>query len=314
MYSNAFNEAADSSGMKVDLDLEKIEKKYYFRDQQIWQTLKIIGLFLSPLISSWACINYLTEMSLFNSFVYFINAIFVGSRLRGIGNVMHECAHYSLFARRKLNLILGTTIAILDFTSFADYRSDHLSHHIYLGDCEKDRDFATRKNFGFEIELSCSSVFMHLSKVFTSQFYKIYLNRIIFSKADSAVVATGRIAWIFILALSLYFMGVLNFSLYILLPYITFYQWFRYFSDVIDHAGLTASDHKNLRSRNHIFNISFLNWFLFPRNDSYHLVHHLFPAIPSWKLNDVHDVLKNNISYLKLNHNLFLDSNIEGKK
>ena len=74
--------------------------------------------------------------------------------------------------------------------------------------------------------------------------------------------------------------GPLPFVLFYLVPYCTTYQILRYWSDAADHAGIIQDNGEFLRTRNHLLSHPLLGLLFFPRNDEYHLVHHLFPALP----------------------------------
>jgi fatty acid desaturase len=72
------------------------------------------------------------------------------------------------------------------------------------------------------------------------------------------------------------------------------------FSDILDHA---FSDEK---TQNHFFKIKILNLIFFPRNDAYHLVHHLFPRAPVCEFKKIHEqLLLQQNEYGKLKHKLF---------
>jgi fatty acid desaturase len=104
-----------------------------------------------------------------------------------------------------------------------------------------------------------------------------------------------------LLALAQFVIGWKTFALYYLLPYATTYQIFRYWSDAADHAGVNQSEDELHRSRNHVF-WGPVNWLLFPRSDQYHLVHHLFPVLPTRHLRRVHDMLMTEPAYAEMNH------------
>jgi fatty acid desaturase len=68
-------------------------------------------------------------------------ALFViGTRQLGMAVVMHEAAHRTLFARRRLNDWAGSWLAAYPiWTDPGPYRTYHLKHHAYTG-TEKDPD------------------------------------------------------------------------------------------------------------------------------------------------------------------------------
>ncbi len=232
---------------------------------------------------------------------------FIGSRMRALGNIMHECAHGTFLKRRIWNHRLGCVLSVMDFSSFSQYRQDHMTHHIYLGDKKLDRDFAARETFGFEAELTPQTAFMHLKNIVSIKFYRVYLKPIFLSKYDSRSVVALRVIWVALLIALFLFFGVYGFTMFFIVPYITTYQWLRYFSDVVDHAGLIGIDpsikgQELARTRNHLFSNQIFNWLFFPSNDMFHAVHHLFPEIPNYRLAEAHQVLLNDPNYASKGH------------
>jgi fatty acid desaturase len=78
--------------------------------------------------------------------------------------------------------------------------------------------------------------------------------------------------------------------LFYLVPYVTSYPALMYLSDEFDHGGLDSEDAWD-GSRNHLFVSSRVAWVLFPRNDRYHAVHHVFPHAPIAALSELYQLL-----------------------
>ena len=69
---------------------------------------------------------------------------------------------------------------------------------------------------------------------------------------------------------------------------------------------------KNLEASRNRFSHWLEHFFMFMRSENYHLVHHLFPAIPFWNLSKAHPILMNNPEYCSINQNfggIFISSN-----
>ena len=63
--------------------------------------------------------------------------IVLGGRQLALSVLMHDAAHRSLFASRRLNLVLGEWLcAAPTWTSLARYREHHLSHHAHTNEAE----------------------------------------------------------------------------------------------------------------------------------------------------------------------------------
>jgi fatty acid desaturase len=74
-----------------------------------------------------------------------------------------------------------------------------------------------------------------------------------------------------------------------------------YWNDGVDHAGLIQEGDDLYASRNLILPQP-LRALLFPRNDCFHLVHHLFPSVPVRHLPACHQRLLSDPAYAALKH------------
>jgi fatty acid desaturase len=111
----------------------------------------------------------------------------------------------------------------------------------------------------------------------------------VFCRRDSVALGLARAGFnLSLLALAQFVIGWDAFLLFYLVPYLTTYQMFRFFSDAADHGGINSEPDEFDRSRNHIHRWRWVNWLVFPGQDQYHLVHHLFPHVPCSRLGDVH--------------------------
>lgn len=66
----------------------------------------------------------------------------------------------------------------------------------------------------------------------------------------------------------------------------------------MDHGGLLKDVHLNAldMSRNLVVP-RLLRLVIFPRNDCYHLIHHLYPTLPVRYFDDVHSALLSDVEY-----------------
>ncbi|WP_286190796.1 fatty acid desaturase family protein [Fluviispira vulneris] len=238
-------------------------------------------------------------------FLGIIIIFFIGTRMRALGNIIHECSHSTFVPSRKHNIMLGKIICFIDISDFDAYKRDHFSHHRYLGDPERDEDFKERKKIGIFkddklhffrillIILSCKNWFLLLK---TNK----YLMSILYFKHKKTFY---YLIYLFLLGLAI---GFSNLLLFIILPYISSYQMMKLLSDYLDHGAIYFKEATEERTRNHIFSIAILNWIFFPRADCFHLVHHLYPTIPTNQLAKKHnEIMQKNESYKLRRHNIF---------
>lgn len=214
--------------------------------------------------------------------IHFCSIFFIGTRWRALGNMMHECTHGIFVNNPVKNKFFGHLISAIEFSSFHDYMEQHLSHHGFLGDPERDLDYKSRRIFlaGSQFEMG------HLLKLILAALslvplWKMMLRIVLWRKSCPA--------WTNFLRLTLMSMTIVllvipstrsSALLFLIIPYVTVYQWLKILSDLSDHLYLYRHSNPLDRSRNHLLPSRILNWLVYPRHDAYHLLHHLFPTMP----------------------------------
>lgn len=268
------------------------------------------GLFsIFSTFCSWSLAIYLSEemcrhLPNYEFVIKFFAIFFIGTRWRALGNMMHECAHGIFVHKAEHNTLFGQFISALDFSSFPEYLAQHVSHHAYLGNPDRDLDFKSRRVF-----LSSSKnkplhlirlVFCCLTLV---PLWFSMLRPVFWTKSTPLWTNLVRVFLFLSLVSSLLFSATRDIAFfYFLLPYLTTYHWLKLISDASDHLFLYHSEETLKRSRNHILPTRFLNWFIFPRNDAYHLLHHLFPSLPTHHYPRAHKILLNHSWYAGQEH------------
>ena len=234
--------------------------------------------------------------------LYPLVAFFIATRFRALGNMLHEAAHGTLVPGKRANRAFGQALAIIDLTVLEAYTLEHFTHHRHLGDPVRDLDLAPRRKLGFA-EPTVHFAWRHLLWPLTLGHLPSFVRPVLWSRRDPWPVTLCR--WAFfagLLALAQWGVGWKAFGLFYILPYFVTYQIIRYWSDAMDHAGIIDSTDEFHRARNHIFEWGLLNWLLFPRNDQYHLTHHLFPAVPTTVQGRVHALLLKEPEYADRPH------------
>jgi fatty acid desaturase len=227
--------------------------------------------------------------------------ILIGSRFRALGNMMHECAHRSFVRSRRWNRIFGHLLSFVDFTDFAEYTHEHFTHHAQLG---ADGDLDARPRRALFAALGPFDR-RYLRYGLTLRHLRHYIRPIFFSRRDSLAVGLARLGFnASLLAGAHFVVGWPCFLLYYAVPYLTAYQIFRFLSDAADHGGILAERDELDRSRNHIHRWGWVNWLAFPAADQYHLVHHIFPGVPTPSLARVHGILLASPLYAAREHDL----------
>ncbi len=214
--------------------------------------------------------------------------LFVGTRMRGLNNIIHECSHATFSGVRADNARIGKLCAALLFNSFSAYRDEHLSHHAHLGDYEHDLDLQGIEGLKLHEELTPKVVLRHLLTPLIGRQLPYYLGLNISAQDGLAyqILKAGILAFVILLTIAF----PLTTLLFVVAPFVLIYSALNYWADCLDHAGIVASGDDLTASRN-ILAPGLLRWMFFPRNDCYHLVHHLFPHIPARHLGKSHELL-----------------------
>ena len=249
--------------------------------------------------------------------------LFTATRIRALGNIIHECAHESFVESKKGNMLIGQCLSVLLLISFKHYKEDHQSHHKHLKDEGLDRDLHRYKTL-FLKKQTRNTMLDQILLAFNRRFLIVGYNFVVWREGDFIAANSARVFWLLLIACTfliafLHAPGLSPHSNLSLLqaasvlvatlsPAFIFYPVLCVWSDIADHCMNSNSAERPLsfeRSRNHIFKIDILKFIFFPRIDAYHLVHHLNPSKPVLLYPQIHrTMLKERSEYEKLDHTL----------
>jgi fatty acid desaturase len=214
-----------------------------------------------------------------------MTALFIGTRLRGINNIVHECCHATFSEHRHDNVQIGRVCTSILMKTFRKYRDDHLSHHANNGDYENDAEFAVIQKFGLHDPVNARTVARHIVTPLLGRHLPYYVG-VNLSADDGRFFVWLKLALLALIA-ALFAVSPLTAVLFVLVPLFYVYPTLNYWTDCLDHAGLVGAEDELEASRN-VLAPTVVRWLFFPRNDSYHLVHHLFPQVPARHLHRAH--------------------------
>lgn len=220
--------------------------------------------------------------------------LFIGTRFRGINNIVHECSHFSFSRERSDNMILGNVSCAFLLKSFEAYRKEHMTHHAHLGDYDRDLDFQNIRDFGLEQPLTPANIMRHTITPLVGLHLPHYLG-VNLSVKDGFGYALLKVA-LLAGAATFTFINPLAAVLMLIIPFVWIYSALNYWTDVVDHGGLLETGDELHASRN-LLMPRLVRAVVFPRNDCFHLIHHLFPNIPVQHFEHVHEKLMENPSY-----------------
>jgi fatty acid desaturase len=223
-------------------------------------------------------------------------SLLIASRLKGLNNIVHECSHRAFSASREFNERVGSILSVVLLTDYASYKEEHGSHHRALGDYARDLDFQLRRPLAHDRPFSWRRVLVQIA---TLQFLWFYVPRLRLTKPEHL---TGLVGFALVLG-ALVWRGAYHAALALALAHLVFLALHRFVIDIVDHGGIYAANVDELyKSRNFIIGDAVLREIVFPRNDCYHLIHHLYPYLPVASFGEAHALLMEDQEYRDLRH------------
>ncbi len=239
----------------------------------------------------------------------------IGIQQHALFILAHEAAHYRLFANRALNDVAGRAIGMAGGISMCTYRVIHRLHHNNLY-TDEDPDTAIHGGYPRGVGYLWKKLGQDLAgwnawKTFAYFFGAPALNdatsraarplddtspqlRAV-ARVDRWVVVAFQLAMpVACLALGGW-RGLAQYAVLWLLPMLTVLQPILRLRAVCEHGGvvdfsspLTAA--RSNRTRGGVVNL-LARATLFPHHVNYHLEHHLYPAVPHYRLPQLHRLL-----------------------
>jgi fatty acid desaturase len=211
-----------------------------------------------------------------------LGLLVLGNRQRALGNILHDAAHRNLTRNRFLNdLVTRALIAPLLFLSLSHYRELHFRHHLDLGAKGTDPDLIPipdEKARSWAAALAANA--LSLRAVLGSTFGHL---------VDRAVPLGGRLYilawWTVLVALLVSAAGAGPAAAMLALwlgARATVFHLITTFREMCDHHGLSPGGVFSFTRD--ITAAGPLSLLFHPRNNAYHLTHHLLPAIPYYRL------------------------------
>lgn len=239
-----------------------------------------------------------------NPAIYVLAVIVIGSRINGLGGLMHDAAHYRGYRNRTLNDFIGEIIAFPTTASMAGYRNSHFAHHRELN---SDNDPDWTRNVGlheFEFPTPHATFLMHVAQYFSGLKIRTALGGFHANKETRdipAVVARARLLFmVALIACSIAFGFWKLLLLYWVVPLMTVFLGIRYIRNVAEHYAV-AHDHVLNESRTVLAPFWEL-WLIAPWGLNYHLEHHLFPGVPCFRLGELHRLLMTREPFPQIAH------------
>ena len=233
-------------------------------------------------------------------------AIFIGSRQRAMSNLVHDGSHGNLYKNSKLNDLITDLAAALPMgETVRNYRKSHSKHHKYLGVMSDDPDLESHRRYGFDdfATKQISPIKTYFGMVFNWSSWRDSVAGSFPDLPKDEKLKT--LAWWALTMTLLLTFGGLRLTAITPLVWIfsraTGYHVVRIFAEFTDHSGLKPGSVFGFTR-----NIPGAAWpmrpLIHPHSDNFHLIHHLMPKIPHYRLASAHRVLLRNRRYLAKGH------------
>jgi fatty acid desaturase len=235
-------------------------------------------------------------------YAWLIAAIIIGGRMHALGVLVHEFAHYRFVHDKRVNDWVGDVFAAWPLLVTVDgYRNNHLQHHQHAN-TEKDPDYMVkvgieRWTFPKRVRNLILTLGGYVAGINGYRDMRTALDRLNKAKAmPKAYIASRLSFYVGVLALMALIGGLDEFLIYWLIPYGCLFFTFNYVRSTAEHFAIDKIEQKLEGTRTvipHVWEKAFFS----PHNVSYHLEHHLYPAVPYYNLPKLHAELMKNADY-----------------
>lgn len=239
--------------------------------------------------------------------------IVLGGRQLGLGILMHDCAHNTLFKSRALNQWVGKWLCASPVLVDIDrYRSYHLKHHRLAGSLE-DPDYPNYRGYPVSPRSFVRKVLRDLSGITGVRNFLVTLKmlsgeisyELVYKGAEQQALTAAQkrnnlidnlkapLLSNGVMLLLLALAGVAHLYLLWVAAYFTTYQLFSRLRNAAEHAATPAPLDPNplMHTRT-----TYAGWLarltVAPNFVNYHLEHHLLLSVPPHQLKKLHAILR----------------------
>lgn len=219
----------------------------------------------------------------------------IANRQRALGNILHDAGHRNLCRDRIVNdMVARLFVAPFLFASLSSYQAAHFKHHLALGDGVNDPDF-------LPVPVGPPERWQaHYLRIVGS--WRTWSGSFAGHLAAGDVPAANQlfiVAWWGAALSALDSLAGHHFALTFvclwLLSRATLFHVITLFREMCDHFGLQPGGVFSF-TRDMVGH-GFWRPVIHPRNNGYHLTHHLLPAVPYYRLPEAHRLFRQMPAY-----------------
>jgi fatty acid desaturase len=295
---------------RMNWDLIDDVELHRFSNHNVWRWLAAVAF-------EWAVIAGLFAVCLTwpRWYVWIIGALLIGTRQHGLAVLAHEGAHHLIVRSHFWNDVLANYFTTYPLTfTVQGYRTTHLQHHWYLETPEDPSKVSVDKHpeeWTFPMPVRNFVRMFVRDLLLLSQRAAISLMKYLWDIPGGRWPHVLRIAIMhgIIIAVAVWTHHIWAYVLLWLVPLYTVTVACYRLRSVAEHSGIGPQSERysrdvidNLRTTRTTTGSGLSQYLLIPYNVSYHIEHHMFPSIPTFRLRDLHEQLKTNPVYVANAH------------
>jgi fatty acid desaturase len=218
-----------------------------------------------------------------------VSVLLIANRQRALGNILHDAGHRNIWRDKERNdVVARALVAPLLFASLSRYRETHFQHHLELGRTQGDPDLIPGQD-----HLPSSWMVSYCRCLISWATWQGSLGGHLFAQEVSLRSKTFIVGWWVCFAGVLGSLAGSDFALAFvslwLVSRATLFHCITTFREMCDHFGLLPGGVFGF-TRDMVCHGPW-RWIIHPRNNGYHLTHHLLPAVPYYRLPEAHALL-----------------------
>ena len=241
--------------------------------------------------------------------------VVIGIQQHALFILAHEAAHYRLFSNRTVNDVVGRLVGMIGGISMCTYRVIHRLHHnnLYTDD---DPDTAIHGGYPRGVAYLWKKLGQDLTGWNAWKTYAYFFGAPALNDATKRAArplddtspqlrASARADRWFVVAMQLFmplaclgvggWRGLAQYAVLWIVPMLTVLQPILRLRAIAEHGGVVDLSSPLTAARSNRAGGSLLNVLaratIFPHHVNYHLEHHLYPAVPHYRLPELHRVL-----------------------
>ncbi|WP_281858327.1 fatty acid desaturase [Litoreibacter halocynthiae] len=216
----------------------------------------------------------------------------LGILLNFLYAAQHELSHATVFKTRKANEVFGRIIGFIQLFPRDFDQVMHFAHHTYTQDWERDGELVREPFTLTTYLLWLSGITYWRNRIFGNirRARGIILEPFIRAEEEAKIIREARIHVVLYALIAVFSIAAGSWVAvtFWLLPMVLT-KPIHQLQNTIEHLGLSHEDDilENTRSTRTNAFIRWLCWQM-----PYHTAHHVFPAVPFWKLRDLNEKIE----------------------